>query len=363
MDKNCEWNPDTQVHYLMTHQDGFALWKQENTDIALAGFALWRDQKRQPVEAFQLKKLIQDPQNIVQKALRQRGGKMSVRDGDPALCMAALLDAIGSPVDLTTLVSLWETLREKEEPPFREILGHRDENPYGDSDDREIGEEKPETLISPVEAEMEHRDTLGRLWTHILRLPREQRIALLLNMQKADVRDLHKKQIATFADIAKAFGRTVQELGTIWLHLPLDDDDIAKELGTTAPKVKNLRQSAYRTLGWTSRPFDRKALHCLWRGVCNLDAPRPAILMLHARDAHHISLLSLIPQQKIAGREEIATALQIPLAQLNELWPKLPLGFSAIASLLGITLTEVVLLHQEAREAAARELQEIEKES
>jgi hypothetical protein len=84
--------------------------------------------------------------------------------------------------------------------------------------------------------------------------------------------------VVGFGAIATALEKSPAEMALVWNSLPLDDTTIALELATTAPKVKNLRQSAYDTLSWRMRPFRRGTLRRLWLAALCLPPPLATIL-------------------------------------------------------------------------------------
>jgi hypothetical protein len=196
---------------------------------------------------------------------------------------------------------------------------------------------------------MEDRQFLRQLWPHIKQLPLGQRKALLLNCGQADLRQLPAMGVASFRDIAETVGKSASELADIWNHLPLSEEEVAAELGLTEQQVRNRRYAAYRTLAWEMRgQFNRCALRKLWKTAIALEAGRPTVFMLHARDSHGFSLLKLLPKESIASHEDIRARLALSEKQIKEVWDELPLGSARIARLLNLKIDEVAEIHNDA---------------
>ena len=190
---------------------------------------------------------------------------------------------------------------------------------------------------------------LRRLWIEICTLPVHQRRALALNVPGLDLRTLPQEQIASFSSIAGTLEMTPEALAALWNRLPLDDTEIAGILGTTEAKVRNLRQSAYRTLAWRLRPFGRGALRRLWLAALQLAPLRPAVFWLRACDPRGASLLALFPREDIVGRQEIAEKIGLGSETLHGVWDSLPLSFVQIGTLFQRVPQGMALLYEEAR--------------
>ena len=101
---------------------------------------------------------------------------------------------------------------------------------------------------SNLSDEMEQRAWLAHLWTEIVQLPRNQRVALLLNLRDhigdSALRLLPSMGIATIRQIAASLEMQPEALAALWRHLPLDDSRIAEMLSLTRQQVVNLRKSS-----------------------------------------------------------------------------------------------------------------------
>jgi RNA polymerase sigma factor (sigma-70 family) len=102
------------------------------------------------------------------------------------------------------------------------------------------------------ESALDTRRFVSRLWEEIGALPREQRVALLLNL-----RDRRGNSVlflfplcgvADFRRIAAVLEMPEHELLTLWNELPADDNSIAKLLGCARQRVINLRKASRKRL-------------------------------------------------------------------------------------------------------------------
>jgi hypothetical protein len=95
---------------------------------------------------------------------------------------------------------------------------------------------------------IESTDSLRRLWSEIVALPRRQRLALLLNARDAAgdsvLRLLVAEGIATARELAVSLEISEGELDGLWNGLPLLDAAIAERLQVTRQQVINLRKAA-----------------------------------------------------------------------------------------------------------------------
>lgn len=96
--------------------------------------------------------------------------------------------------------------------------------------------------------QMDQRAWLAHLWAEILELPRNQRVALLLNLRDhigdSALRLLPSSGIATIRQIATALEIKAEALAALWRELPVDDLRIATMLSLTRQQIANLRKSA-----------------------------------------------------------------------------------------------------------------------
>lgn len=106
---------------------------------------------------------------------------------------------------------------------------------------------------------LEQRQYLAALWSEIVELPPNQRIALLLNLRDANGTNalvlFLVLDIAGVQEIAAAAEMSEEEFSALWEQLPLSDLSLASRLGLTRQQVINLRSAARARLtrrlgGW-----------------------------------------------------------------------------------------------------------------
>jgi hypothetical protein len=95
---------------------------------------------------------------------------------------------------------------------------------------------------------VESTESLHRLWSEIVALPRRQRLALLLNARdpagESVLRLLVAERIVTMRELAATLEISVAELDALWSAVPLIDAAIAERLQVTRQQVINLRKAA-----------------------------------------------------------------------------------------------------------------------
>jgi len=102
------------------------------------------------------------------------------------------------------------------------------------------------------ESAIDGRRFAARLWEEIRKLPRAQRVALLLNLRdgrgNSALAIFPNTGIATFLELAGVLELSEASLAEAWSGLPLDDNRIATMLGCTRQQVINLRMAAKKRL-------------------------------------------------------------------------------------------------------------------
>ncbi len=120
---------------------------------------------------------------------------------------------------------------------------------------------------------------------------------------------------------------------------------------------------------WTGLP-DRRAsvvdellgreyLRRLWDEVCQLPVRQRVALLLNLRDEQGRGVAVLLPLTGTASIRAIAEALEIPVAELADLWSTLPHDDARIADRLGVTRQQVINLRKSARDRLVRRLQRV----
>jgi RNA polymerase sigma factor (sigma-70 family) len=100
----------------------------------------------------------------------------------------------------------------------------------------------------------------------------------------------------------------------------------------------------------------RRRLAALWEQVRDLPLPQRHALLLNLRDDQGQSAIESLPVCGIASLRDIAATLEIPLAELAELWNRLPLDDQTLAGRLGVTRQQVINLRKSGRERLLRRL-------
>ncbi|MGH9768316.1 MAG: hypothetical protein ACREAB_12850 [Blastocatellia bacterium] len=224
-----------RIQYLLTRQAGFALWtgdKDESKKL-IAGFAAWKG-RRPSAEAASLRRLSQD-----EKLLDSLGGAGESAKLNEAL--ATIFNHVGGPVEFDELIKTMAVLLQ--------ITDHTIESIDADSGGKsfELADQDAD-----VAWRVEKRIFLQRLWEEVRQLPRQQRMALLLNLRDPEGRGcialFPALGIATLRQLAEALEMSVEKLSEIWNEAPLEDSKIAELLQLTRQQVINARKSARERL-------------------------------------------------------------------------------------------------------------------
>jgi hypothetical protein len=346
------------VEYLLTHQPGFALWPGAD-HLWVGGYREWQEEGRAPASASALDHLGRDPEGFAREGLRRRSPRKSLKNCNEVERLMALLDQTDAPIELGALAAAYQAL----EQAFPRIMRPVSLTPIGTEGDESYNMAEWNAGIDLeadiIDAEARRRDQrafLDKMWGRAVQLPSQQRAALLLGLERSIFQSLVKDDIASFQEIAHTLDKTLEEFAEIWNRLPLNDKAIAHELDLSYGQVNDRRQSAYRTLAWHLRPYDRGALRRLWQAVLRLDPPRPAVYMLWARDGYGSSLLALLTRESLARRAELPERLHVPVTVLEGILDHLPLSFEQIAHLLAKTPQEVARLYMEVYDALRLQL-------
>jgi RNA polymerase sigma factor (sigma-70 family) len=102
------------------------------------------------------------------------------------------------------------------------------------------------------DASAEKLPWLRNLWQEILDLPKNQRVALLMNLRDESGECATAVFIATgvarLPDLAKALDMPLEDFAALWRDMPIDDFKIAERLGIKRQQVINLRKCAKERL-------------------------------------------------------------------------------------------------------------------
>lgn len=217
-----------RVRYALEKYEAFGLWQDERQEW-LGGLAAWGGPLRR-----------RDSEKLQQLRGSPNGPETTQGRGDAFvnLSLAEQLEAVfhwlGHPVEVDELVSLlarWTLV-----------------------DTARKSAPSPDVVATwfDVDAQLDRRSYLDRLWEEIVQLPPRQRTALLLGLrdgqQRSGLRLFTALGVARLRTIAPALGLTAEELAELWNRLPLSDLEIGARLGATQRQVINLRKAARERL-------------------------------------------------------------------------------------------------------------------
>ena len=132
--------------------------------------------------------------------------------------------------------------------------------------------------------------------------------------------------------------------------------DICQEKDQPDEPLDTMTELAAPALDFEIMLEQQHMLALLWREVCELPSRQRRALLLNFKDARGHDLVSLLPSTRTATIEQIAEAIDLPLAKFLDLWHKLPLDDATIAGLLGATRQQVINLRKCARERLERRM-------
>lgn len=231
----------SRLHYLLTRQRGFALWRDDRRTL-VAGFAAWRG-KRKAADTTRLACIADDERLVAQIRSLKEGNKQEMGD-----TLATVFNHLGGPVEFDELVSV-----------LAGLLGIRNEaiGSTGDNEDiiaSRTPSEEPNTALR-----VEKRIFLERLWKELQLLPVNQRAALLLNLKDGEGRGcialFPATGVATLRQLADALEMSAESFAELWNELPLEDARIAELLGLTRQQVINARKSGRERLARRLKAF------------------------------------------------------------------------------------------------------------
>jgi hypothetical protein len=99
-----------------------------------------------------------------------------------------------------------------------------------------------------------------------------------------------------------------------------------------------------------TRLAQRGWLKKLWAEIATLPRLQRLALLLNLRDERGEAALTLLPATGVASMEQIAAALDLPIGELQRLWPGLPMDDLHVAERMGLTRQRVIDLRRNARE-------------
>lgn len=100
----------------------------------------------------------------------------------------------------------------------------------------------------------------------------------------------------------------------------------------------------------------RAMLTRTWAEIVELPIRQRVALLMNLRDADGSSVLQTLPATSVVSLAGIASALDLPIGELQALWSELPLDDEKIAARLGLTRQQIINLRKAGRARLARRL-------
>jgi hypothetical protein len=223
----------------------FALWESEGHRW-LCGLSVWQaaTHKQMPEQLTEkLRQLTENPKVALLAFLPD----VDVQLLSPPELMAAIFERVGHPVEFDRLVSIAAQVWEIKDQPIESI----------DDESSHLRGSIMDASVR-VDAALEQRLHLEKLWLEVCALPRLQRAALLLNLRDAGgasvIAFIPHLKIASRKQLAETLSMSEKQFADLWNDLPLDDASIAHLLGVTRQQVINLRKTARERLARRMKP-------------------------------------------------------------------------------------------------------------
>lgn len=230
------WRLVNKLRYLLTHRPEFALWETDEGSW-LAGFTGWQHRKFSEREQEEARQLCESPTEFAKRT----AGMASTARQDPTESLSAIFEHVGAPIELNQLVSLVAALWNMKEQPLASL----------DDEEHGLAQVLSDTRTRH-DITIELQFSLRQLWAEVCQLPPRQRASLLLNLRDAEGRDIITlipyTRTATIQQIAEALDIPLMKFAQLWNDLPLEDAEIATQLGLTRQQVINLRKCARERL-------------------------------------------------------------------------------------------------------------------
>ncbi len=231
------------LRFLLTHHRDFAVWRTEGE--TLTGFAVWRDTRKSASSQKQLFDLEQTLASFRSTRFRHE----NVKHVPLTRLVAEMFSWVGSPIELDELVNVVATLLDVKDYPVESI----DDETLASSDARIA-----DSTFS-ASSRLETQALLRHLWEALRELSSEQRDVFCLGFEDQSGRDLFtallEAEVVTFQALAQELGRSRKAIMGLWSKLPMDDEAIAVELGSTRAQVYKWRFRALQRLKKGLLPF------------------------------------------------------------------------------------------------------------
>ena len=215
------------------HKD-LVSWEYEGE--ILCGFAVWRNRGK---TAFSE----QASQDVEAKAAAFRANRFAdedLRSAPLPQIVVELFNWVGGPIQIDVLVKMMAFLLDVREQPIESL------------DDRVMPVWEQHAVTSSSESALQAKELLVRLWKAIQLLPAEQRDAFAFGFEDQAGQDffttLLRARVATLKDLAKGFGRPVEQIARLRQLMPMDSSGVAAELDASRDNVYKWRFRAIQRL-------------------------------------------------------------------------------------------------------------------
>ena len=206
------WRLQSRLRYVLEHDRRFATWRAASGSL-LCGLVEWQSHS-----AF---------------AEAPSGDRLAgIPQQNPRQLLTRVFELSGAPVELSAVVDSAATA-------WAIPLSQHDASQPIDL----IADRQPR-----VDAALDQRGRLERVWAQIRELPVRQRHALLLNLKDDAITVFLTTGAVSLRDIASCLELSVEDFAALWNDLPIPDNTVAERLGCTRQQVINLRMSARKRL-------------------------------------------------------------------------------------------------------------------
>lgn len=149
---------------------------------------------------------------------------------------------------------------------------------------------------------------------------------------------------------------------------PLELDEltgaVARVWGVTDETVLSLdegdsalsRRLVSSDLGPDSLAEQHQLVQQLWQEICQLPRRQRVALLFNLKSPRGVNVITLFPLTGVATFQQLADALELPLAEFERISAELPMDDSHIAEYLGATRQQVINLRRTARERLGRRI-------
>jgi hypothetical protein len=215
----------------------------------MCGYTLWRDNPRLPHAQHLADSEIDE---IVTSASNSRF-EQSNKNPSPASDVATVFDAVGRPISIDDLVSVIARIWNIDETAIESL---------DQSDNNSMQAHRDEPPVDDTYEQVADRILLGEIWRELIDLPRNQRVAILLNLRDNTGRNaielLPCLGIASITKIAQVLELSPADLAGMWNGLPLNDRAIAEYLGVSRDQVIGLRSAGKRKIARRLQLFEKR---------------------------------------------------------------------------------------------------------